>query len=456
MPLLAAAAFVLTGVTVIDGTGGPALQNATVVIEDGRIAAIGRTGTVTIPAGADVRDARGRFLVPGFVDMHARATYLEWSRDSAGRSQGTYDRKTTEETLRLLLAFGITTIRNPGGPTEEAVRLREDVAANRLVGPRIRTAGEILNRAASFDGLTRPVATIEEIRHEVDKQARAGVDFVKLYADLPPALVRAAIAEAHGHGLRAIGHLQATSWTEAARAGIDGLSHGADWSEEELAPERRAAYREAVNARGAMKARIEWLEAVDPQGPEIRTMVEAIVAHGVAIDPTLLAYATKFRGDDKAYLESPDLALAPEAMRKSFPANSLVRDWTLEDFRRGHAAWPKMLALVKRYREGGVLLTAGSDEPNSWIVPGPGFHRELELLVQAGIPPLEVLSIATRNGAKALGLIGETGTITPGKRADLVLLRADPTAAIANTRSIEWVMKDGVRYEPGKLLARPQ
>jgi imidazolonepropionase-like amidohydrolase len=454
VPLLAAVALAVTGVTVIDGTGAAPLQNATVVVESGRIAAVGRSGEVAIPTGADVVDGHGRFLVPGFVDVHAHATYLEWSHDNAGRSQATYDRKISEETLRLLLAHGITTIRNPGGPTEEAVRLREDVASGRLVGPRIRTAGEPLNVAPYFDGLMRPVATVEEIRREVGKQARAGVDFIKLYAGLPAPLVRAAVAEAHAHGLRAIGHLQATSWTAAARAGIDGLCHGADWSEEELAPGRRDAYREAVAARGAMKARIEWLEAVDPEGPEIRTMVEAIVAHGVAVDPTLVACETKFKGDEKAYLESPDLALAPEPMRKSFAANSFVRDWTPEDFRRGHAVWPKMLALVKRYREGGVLLTAGSDEPNAWIVPGPGFHRELALLVEAGIPALEVLSIATRNGAKALGLTGETGTISPGKRADLVFLKADPSTSIANTRTIEWVMKDGVRYEPGKLLAR--
>src|SRR5690606_25667840 len=95
-------------------------------------------------------------------------------------------------------------------------------------------------------------------------------------------------------------------------------------------------------------------------------------------------------------------------------------DWTAEDFQRAEAAWSRLLALVRRYHEGGVLLAAGSDTPNSWVIPGGSLHRELELLVDAGISPGDALQIATRNGAEALGLIEESGTVEPGKRADLV------------------------------------
>ncbi len=130
-----------------------------------------------------------------------------------------------------------------------------------------------------------------------------------------------------------------------------------------------------------------------------------------------------------------------------------MRDWTPADFRRGHAAMEKMLALVKLYFDSGVLLTVGSDEPNPWIVPGPSLHREMALLVQAGIPRGEVLKMATSNAAKALGIEAESGTIAPGKRADLVLLSEDPTVEISNTDDIVWVMKDGVRYDPKKLLS---
>ncbi len=451
--LLAAAAIIVRGVTLIDGTGGAPRPGSTVVIEEGRIAAVGLDREIQTPPDAWVLDGRGKFLVPGFVDMHAHVTYLEWKPDGQGRPKGVFDRKTSEKTLKLLLAFGVTTVRNPAAPAEDGVRLRDDVGAGRLVGPRIFTAGESLDMARFLDGVTRRVSTVEDVRREVRRQAAIGVDYIKLYANLPPELVAAGIEEAHERRLKVLGHLQATSWTEAAKLGIDGLCHGADWSEKELPAGKRESYRRDVAARGPMKARLTWLESVDPKGPEIHAMIEALVRRHVVVDPTLIATATKFRGDDREYLVSPDLALAPAPMRASFPRLSFVRDWTPADFRRGHAALAKMLALVKLYADRGVLLTVGSDEPNPWIVPGPSLHREMALLVQAGIPRGEVLKMATSNAAKALGIEAESGTIAVGKRADLVLLSGDPTAEISNTSGIVWVMKDGVRHDPKKLLA---
>jgi imidazolonepropionase-like amidohydrolase len=451
--LLAAAAIVVRGVTLIDGTGGAPQPDSSVVIQEGRIAAAGPAAQIEAPAGAQLLDGRGKFLLPGYVDMHAHVTYIEWKGNGQRRSKGHFDRKTSEKTLKLLLAHGVTTARNPAAPAEAGVRLRNDLDNGRLVGPRVFTAGDILDKTSSPDGLTRPVETAEDMRREIARQARIGVDYIKLYSNLPPELVAAGIEEAHARRLRVLGHLQATSWTEAAGLGIDAVSHASDWSEKELPADKREAYRRDVAARGPMKARLTWLESVDPKGPEIRAMVEALVRHHVALDPTLIALATKLRGDDREYLVSPDLALAPEPMRSSFPRLSPVRDWTPADFRRGHLAMAKMLALVKLYFDSGVLLTVGSDEPNPWIVPGPSLHREMALLVQAGIPRGEVLKMATSNAAKALGIEAEAGTIAPGKRADLVLLSQDPTVEISNTSDIVWVMKGGVRYDPKKLLS---
>ncbi|HEY0783111.1 MAG TPA: amidohydrolase family protein, partial [Thermoanaerobaculia bacterium] len=298
------------------------------------------------------------------------------------------------------------------------------------------------SRAAS--GPNRIVRTAEEARREVDRQVAAGVDAVKLYSALPPAAARAAIAEAHARGIPAIGHLGATTWSEAALAGIDGIEHGAPWTEDWLAPADRAVYRTAVREQGGMKARIVWLERLNVDGPEVAAAVSTLARRHVAVDPTLIAYATKFRGDDPRYIASPDLARVPARLLAEWRRGTFVSDWSEDDFRRAHAAWPKLLRLVRLYHDHGVMLLAGSDLPNPWVVPGVSFHQELALLAEAGIPPRDVLRIATRNGAQALGLLAEAGTLEPGKRADLVVLTADPLQDIRNTRSIEAVMQGGV------------
>jgi|SRR6185369_16620761 len=203
---------VLSGATLIDGTGGPAVPDAQVVIRDGRIVAAGPCGKVEIPAGARMEDLTGRYLVPGFFDMHAHVTILFGSMDAKG-----YDAATSATVLRQLLAFGITTVRNPASPLPTGVELRDAVARGTIPGPRIFTTGEAIN-GGSLAGPGGIVHNPDEARREVDRQAAAGVDAIKLYSALPPDCVRAAIAEARSKNLRVIGHLGATTWTEGAIA----------------------------------------------------------------------------------------------------------------------------------------------------------------------------------------------------------------------------------------------
>lgn len=443
--------FAIEHITVIDGTGTQPQPDMTVAVENGRITYVGPTAKQGPFVGSRTIDGRNRFLLPGLIDTHAHVTYLDWVGPTDA-STAVYNERVSRATLELLLAFGITTVRNPGGPTRDATALRDRVAAGQIPGPTILTAGYVLNRARRFDGLTRPVSNEDDVRREVTGQAAARVDFVKVYSNMPPNLVGSVIREAHKRGLRVIGHLQATSWTAAARLGIDGICHGASWAVEELPPDQREAYLRAVEQLGAMRARLEWLDDVQVEGPEIATMIQELARRRIPVDPTLMAYATKFKGSDTQFLESPDLALAPAAMRSSFASLSLVRDWTPQDFERGRHSWRKMEALVRAYSRGGVLLTAGSDEPNPWVVPGPSLHTELELLVEAGLSPLEVLTIATRNGAESLGILKDEGTVSVGKRADLIVVDQDPTKDIRNTRAISLVIARGRVLRPSELL----
>jgi imidazolonepropionase-like amidohydrolase len=442
---------VLHGATLIDGTGAAPRPNAVVVVRDGRIAEIADAARHRAPPGSRVLDVTGRYLVPGFIDAHAHVNLGPVSLDAAkGHPTVQLDTAATTLSLRTLLAYGITSIRDPGAPAVRAVSVRERIASGTLLGPRLVTAGEVLD-ASVFPGIATTVRTEQDVRAEVRRQLEAGVDYIKVYVSLPPPLVSAAIEEAHARGKRVLGHLRATSWTEAARLGIDGIVHSVPSSAKLLGPDRRQAYAGGM-ARNT-RFMFQWFEHVDLASPEIDSMVRAMVEQRVVHDPTLVVFEAMAWGDSARITESPDLALAaPSLLRNWRTAFTLSAGWTRQDHDSARAVWPTVLRLVKMLYDRGVLLAAGTDANNPWVVPGPSFHRELQLLAAAGIPPLEVLRIATRNGAEALGRLDSLGTIERGKVADLVLLDADPSRDITTTRRIAWVMRDGVIHRPRELL----
>jgi imidazolonepropionase-like amidohydrolase len=431
-----------TNARVIDGTGGPVLEGVTIVIEGDRIATLGPTAATTLPAGSRQIDLTGKVVTPGLIDMHYHVTTgaMRYRRDSAGALDSTYDRALAERLLRVALAHGITTIRDPGAsPVEAAIALREAVDSGRVLGPRIFTAGPIISS---------PRLSEAEIREEIRSQADAGVDYIKLYSGIGPDLLRLAVAEAHARDLRVIGHLQRTSWTEAARAGIDFVTHGGSWHQAYLQPGRRAEY-EALG--GSMRARINWLEWLEVEGEAVDSMIAALRERRVSVDPTLVAYHTKFWWRDSIYQRDPEAALVPEVLENWRVLGMPTRDWTGQEFDRAQAAWPTMLALVRRLHRERVRLTAGSDLASPWVIPGVALHQELALLESAGIPRSEVLRMATRNAAEALGIGAQVGTVEVGKRADLVVLEADPLADIRNTRRIALVVLGGRTFRPEEL-----
>jgi imidazolonepropionase-like amidohydrolase len=306
----------------------------------------------------------------------------------------------------MLLAYGVTTIRNPGGPTEQSVALKENVSEGKITGPQVFTAGQLLNTPQiPIPFIEKQVETEQDVRQEVSSQAAAGVDFVKLYVGLTPELVQAAIDEAHSQGIRVIGHLYLTNWTQAANLGIDALTHGVPVSPFLLSKENQQKFLEAGNNPFN---HFLWLDLVDLNGPEVKEMIKALVNHKIAVDPTLDIY---------------------EAMIKAEPYNQYL--------------WPKILQLTKMLYDNHVKILSGTDIPNFELVPGASLHHELELLVEAGIPPLEVIKIAIANGAQALDILDEVGTVEAGKQADIIILSANPEDDINNTKKIEAVIDDG-------------
>jgi imidazolonepropionase-like amidohydrolase len=192
-----------------------------------------------------------------------------------------------------------------------------------------------------------------------------------------------------------------------------------------------------------MFGRVYWLEHLDLGSDEVRTMSAELARQGVVVDPTLIAYHTKFFGNDPRWLANPDNALLPSTLIAGWKAGSFTRDWKPEQYEAAQKAWPKMLALTKALFDRGVRLVVGTDAPTAWIVPGASVHEELALLRDAGIPEAAILRMATSDAARALRIEGDIGSIQPGLRADIVLLRANPLAKIENTRSIAAVIQGG-------------
>ena len=399
---------ILEGATLIDGTGALPRHNTTIVINGTEIVYVSNNTSLNNYdihsfATKNVIDLTGKYIIPGLFDMHAHVANVR---------KNSYNQNESEYMLRMLLTHGVTTIRNPGGPTEQSVALRENVSERKIIGPQIFTAGQLLNTPQiPVPFVEKQVQTEQDVRQEVRNQVAAGVDYVKLYVGLIPELVKAAINEAHSNGIKVIGHLYMTSWTDAADLGIDALTHGVPVSPFLLSEANQQKFLEAGDHPFN---HFLWLDLVDLNGPEINEMIKALVSNNIPVDPTLDIY---------------------EAIIKEGPLNQYL--------------WSKVLQLTKMLYDNGVTILSGSDIPNFELVPGASLHHELELLVEAGIPPLEVIKIATRNGAHALSIEEHVGTIVPGKQADMMILSDNPMDDISNTKKIEAVISDGQFLDRG-------
>ena len=426
-------------------------QLADVLIHEGKIVEVRPVGSGV--SDSNSVDAGGRYLLPGFIDTHVHVALGPVAFDmvdGAPQMKLQPDAEVTRRSMLSLLAHGITTARDPGGPTETLVDLRRRQAKGDIEGPRLRVAGAVIDRLP-FEGLTTAVEGPEQARAEVRRQAEAGVDWIKLYTQLSPEELKAAIDEAHAHGLKTVAHLQRVPWTEAVELGLDAIVHGIPGSEELLPTHTHEAYLPDL---AGTRFLYSWFEHVDLGSPEIRHMVKTLAEAGTTLDLTLVAFEAMVRGDQPWRTRAqPELGfVAPSLVENWSSFFTFNIGWQPEDFERAKRSWPKALAFARLLHESGIALTVGTDANNPWTVAGPSFHRELELLADAGIEPRDILRMATVNGASALDLEGRIGTLRVGSDADLVLLDRNPLDDISATRDIAWVMQRGRLYFPDTLL----
>jgi len=422
----------LTNVTVIDGTGVPPIPGQTVVIANGRITALGPTGSTTVPAGARVMDLPGHSVLPGIVGMHDHTFYTT----SFGRSV-----QLNYSAPRLYLGSGVTTIRTTGTNSPYAeLNLNRNIINGRTPGPRMHITGPYISGANAGGGM-HAVATPEDARRVVAYWAEEGATWLKFYTLIDRESMKAAIDEAHSRGVKFTGHLCSVGFREAVSLGIDGLEHGL-FANSEYAEEKEPDVCPSTMSQS--------LVDLDIEAAPIRATYEDMIAAGVAMTSTLPIYEAGVAG--RPPLEDRVLDAMSSETREEYLTSRRRLEENPGSGRPLHVLL-KGMEYEKKFVEAGGLLVAGVDPTgNGGALPGFGDQRNLELLVEAGFTPVEALRIMTLNGAIVLGVDEDLGSVEQGKIADLIVVRGNPAANPAEIRNVTVVFKDGVGYDSARLI----
>lgn len=430
-PADSADALALTNVTVIDGKGGAPKPRMTILIRGGHIRDVFPSGRKRLPAGAAVLNLSGDFVMPGLIDSHYHLI----------------PRTKEEEAARLSFALfgGITTVREMAGDARALSGLARAAEDGAVLSPRVYFSALMAGPAWFIDervkilspGLppgaapwARAVTPETDVTKAVAEAKATGATGIKLYADLSPQLVAKITKGAHREGLRVWSHaaIFPSKPGDAVAAGVDVISHSVDVAYETL-EKMPASTQEAIKV--GYRA-LKW-ESINVDSPAITALLKRMSRRGIMLDDTVIHTHLRL----VPALMNRESA-RPEAERKA-GLPSLVDNWAFDVTRRAHQL--------------GVLIVAGTDfqeQPRTQDLPN--IHTEMELLVsKCGFTPLEAITAATHNGAKALGLQNLYGTITKGKVADLIVLSADPSRDILNTTRILYVVKGGKLHKREKV-----
>jgi imidazolonepropionase-like amidohydrolase len=425
---------------VIDGTGAAPRENQVLLVERGLISAVGDSAQVAVPAGARVVDLAGRTVLPGFVMVHEHMFYpgALWDTGYLANEQGF-------SFPRLYLAGGATTVRT-GGSLEPYtdLELRAAIDSGRIPGPKMDVTGPYL-QGPGFPLFYQMhvLAGPDDAKRTVEYWAGLGATSFKAYTNITRDELGAAIRAAHAKGIKVTGHLCSVTFHEAGALGIDDLEHGLLVASDFVAGKKpdQCPDDDAVESS---------LMALDMAGAPLQGLIRDLVAHKVAVTSTLTVFETF--GPHRPPL--PDRVL--DVMTADARVAYLRRRARIAD--RGETTWTvllrKEMAFERAFAAAGGLLLAGTD-PTGYggVVAGFSNQREVELLVEAGFSPLEAIRIATLNGAQYLGRDKKVGSLAPGKQADLIVVRGDPSHDVKDIENVETVFKDGVGYDPEKLIA---
>jgi imidazolonepropionase-like amidohydrolase len=383
---------VIVGANLIDGRGGPVIADSVVVIEGDRIAAVGERRWMKVPAGAEIVDAKGLTLVPGLIDSH-------------------FHIDGDDPLPALYLSHGVTSLRDPGQWIEAYDNARKAPAPI----PRLFLCGPHLDSPpAAYPADSYIVRDAEETRLAVNRFVDDGASGIKVYFRLPLALVKVAIDTAHARDVPVMGHLEIVDARDAIRAGIDGIEHATSFGTALLPLRDAEKYRQAMLADNNFRreGRYTVWNSINLDTPQARDLFKLIVDRGVVVSPTLAVFERQ-RGD---------------------------KDTTAVH----ENGFKKMEAFVGLARKAGAKIVVGSHSDVPHAKRGWAYQRELELLVESGLTPLEAIVAGTMANARYFHIADRLGSVEAGKLADLVLVEGDPSTNISDMRRIKRVMLNGI------------
>ena len=421
---------VIEGGTLIDGTGAAPLQDAVIVIEGDRITAVGQKGRVPLPPGAQVIPAEGKFILPGLIDMHVH--WYDWAPE-------------------LFLAHGVTSVVDLSSGDWQLGQ-KELIAGGRLHAPRLFNATATIGGRLLWDTPpNQPVDSVQTARRLV-QQVGAGTStfaLTKVYTELTPGQLQAIVEESHKAGRNVIAHLGSIDARQAAELGVDALAHASGVALATIADPVRAAELRAFTRLGiAVDYPLYLLYHAFMEPARVDELVALLVKENVRLEPDLVNTARwgaprreVWIAEDARLLEDPNLQYVPADNRmKAFYSTPLER-LNGEQRRQLRRGYENLQSFIRKFVQAGGTVLAGSDTP-SFVLPGISLHREMQLLVDAGLTPMQAIQAATRNNAEFLQE-RDMGTVEPGKLADVLIVRENPLADIGNSKTVDQVILAG-------------
>lgn len=407
------------------------LRPQNVLIDNGRISRIW-TGYVEVLPGTRVIEAEDKFVMPGLTDCH---THL------------------FPDCFGLFLSHGITCVRDMASISDWTIKQRQEIEDQNVVGPSIFTHGELIDGPTSRR-LNEPhticVAGEDEIAFAVHALAQKGVDAIKLYSELPFTVFTRGVHEAHEAGLTVsahVGHSRMVTVKQAIAAGVDAIEHAATFLPDMFYQgELAEIVRTLQTPKNQLRGFWAWAK-LDLSSPLVSNIIASLVERHIYHTPTLVNVETLIEGESLLGNEERGLLNAiPGAIREKWPliTPSLQENWTKEEINVARQGFENIKQLTGMMYKAGVNLGVGSDAPNPWTIPGPGLLREMELLVECGIPSIKVIQFATKNAADIMGKrFEDMGSIKEGNMADLVILDLNPADNISNCRKIAGIIRQG-------------